>query len=147
METGLEKELLGYPTPEELWNLTFAKVNAWRDRFAAVPYEDKGGSHLSRYYQDTATERVMLAHEQQPFPLDGTESPEYTGRALAALAADPNVLTKSGAVLTAGDLAREYGFTDIDGSQPEAFRLPPARPPREPGRHARVAPRDAPSDY
>jgi len=32
-----------YPTPEELWNLTFAEANAWRDRFAAVPFEDKGG--------------------------------------------------------------------------------------------------------
>jgi hypothetical protein len=33
-----------YPTPDELWNLTFAEQNAWRDRFAAVPFEDKGGS-------------------------------------------------------------------------------------------------------
>ncbi|MEI6423195.1 MAG: DEAD/DEAH box helicase family protein, partial [Lentisphaerota bacterium] len=37
------------------------KVNAWRDRFAAVPFEDKGGSHPSRYYQDTAVELVMEA--------------------------------------------------------------------------------------
>ena len=35
--------------------------NAWRDRFAAVPFEDKGGSHPSRYYQDIAVERVMEA--------------------------------------------------------------------------------------
>ena len=33
-----------YPTPDELWNLTFAEANAWRDRFAAVPFEDKGGT-------------------------------------------------------------------------------------------------------
>ena len=32
-----------YPTPDELWNLTFAEQNAWRDRFAAVPFEDRGG--------------------------------------------------------------------------------------------------------
>ncbi len=69
------------------------------------------------------TERVMLAHEQQPFPLDATESPEYVGRAVAALAADRAIMAKSGSVLTVGDLAREYGFTDVDGSQPEAFRL------------------------
>jgi len=50
-----------YPTPEELWNLTFAEANVWRDRFAAVPFEDKGGSHPSRYYQDIAVERVMQA--------------------------------------------------------------------------------------
>ena len=44
METGTEGELPRYPTPDELWNLTFAEPNAWRDRFAAVPFEDKGGS-------------------------------------------------------------------------------------------------------
>jgi type I restriction enzyme R subunit len=61
METGKEGELPHYPTPDELWNLTFAEQNAWRDRFAAVPFEDKGGSHPSRYYQDIAVERVMEA--------------------------------------------------------------------------------------
>jgi len=61
METGKEGEVPVYPTPDELWALTFAKANAWRDRFAAIPFEDKGGSHPSRYYQDIAVERVMAA--------------------------------------------------------------------------------------
>ena len=61
METGKEGEDSRYPTPDELWNMTFAKANAWRDRFAEVPFEDKGGSHSSRYYQDIAVERVMEA--------------------------------------------------------------------------------------
>ena len=61
METGKEGEVLRYPTPQDLWAMTFAEENAWRDRFAAVPFEDKGGSHPSRYYQDTAVERVMEA--------------------------------------------------------------------------------------
>ncbi len=61
METGKEGEKPRYPKPEELWNLTFAEQNAWRDRFAAVPFEDKGGSHPSRYYQDIAVDRVMEA--------------------------------------------------------------------------------------
>lgn len=61
METGDEGEVDAYPTPEELWQRTFAEANAWRDRFAAVPYEDKGGSHPSRYYQDIAIERVLEA--------------------------------------------------------------------------------------
>ena len=61
MESGKEGEAAGYPTPEELWNLTFAEANAWRDRLAAVPFEDKGGSHPSRYYQDIAVERVLEA--------------------------------------------------------------------------------------
>jgi NAD(P)-dependent dehydrogenase (short-subunit alcohol dehydrogenase family) len=52
------------------------------------------------------------------------ETPRYGGRAIAALARDPDVLAKSGELLTAGGLAREYGFTDIDGTQPEPFGLP-----------------------
>jgi len=56
-----EGELPHYPTPDELWEMTFAEANAWRDRFAAVPFEDKGGSHPSRYYQDIAIQQVMEA--------------------------------------------------------------------------------------
>ena len=61
METGKEGERPGFPKPDELWKMTFAKANAWRDRFAAVPFEDKGGSHPGRFYQDIAVERVMEA--------------------------------------------------------------------------------------
>ena len=61
MQAGQEGEIATYPTPDELWALTFAEANAWRDRFADVPYEDKGGSHPGRYYQDIAIERVMQA--------------------------------------------------------------------------------------
>ena len=61
MLEGTEGEQLFYPTPDELWQMTFAKQNDWRDRFAAIPFEDKGGSHPSRYYQDIAIERLMEA--------------------------------------------------------------------------------------
>jgi type I restriction enzyme R subunit len=66
MQTGREGELPRYPSPDELWNLTFAEENAWRDRFAAVPFEDKGGFFQGRYYQDIAIERVLdsVAAEQ-----------------------------------------------------------------------------------
>ena len=60
------------------------------------------------------TERVMDAGLPAE-ALQGTESTEYPGRAVVALATDPAVKAKSGQVLTAGDLARAYGFTDIDG--------------------------------
>jgi NAD(P)-dependent dehydrogenase (short-subunit alcohol dehydrogenase family) len=49
------------------------------------------------------------------------ESAEFPGRAIAALAADPNVLTKSGGVFTTPALAHEYGFTDVDGKQQSTF--------------------------
>ena len=66
----------------------------------------------------------MAAHAADPFDLGVTESPTYLGRAVAALAADPDVLDRTGQVLTVGDLAREYGFTDVDGRQPPPFRIP-----------------------
>lgn len=61
MEEGTEGEVASYPTPDELWNRTFAKQNAWRDSFAAVPFEDKGGYFQGRYYQDIAIEHVLNA--------------------------------------------------------------------------------------
>ncbi|HEU0012524.1 MAG TPA: SDR family NAD(P)-dependent oxidoreductase [Longimicrobium sp.] len=70
------------------------------------------------------TERVLAAHAAAPFDLSGTESPVYLARAVVALAGDAAVLERSGRLLTAGELAREYGFTDQDGTRPEPFRLP-----------------------
>ena len=61
MESGSEGDVSTYPSPEQLWAMTFAKADAWRDRFAGVAYEDKGGSHPGRYYQDIAIERVLQA--------------------------------------------------------------------------------------
>jgi NAD(P)-dependent dehydrogenase (short-subunit alcohol dehydrogenase family) len=52
-----------------------------------------------------------------------TESPEYIGRAIAALASDPGVMRRTGQALAVGNLAREYGFTDIDGRQPTAYPI------------------------
>lgn len=50
--------------------------------------------------------------------LEQTESTEYIGRAVLALATDPDVIAKSGQILRTRDLAHEYGFTDVDGRQP-----------------------------
>jgi type I restriction enzyme R subunit len=61
MQTGAEGNAPGFPTPQQLWAWTFANESAWRDRFASVPVEDKGGSWTSRYYQDIAIDRVMDA--------------------------------------------------------------------------------------
>ncbi len=61
MREGTEGEVSRFPSPDELWNLTFAEANAWRDRFAEVPFEDRGGYFQGRYYQDIAIERVLAA--------------------------------------------------------------------------------------
>ncbi|HVZ41785.1 MAG TPA: SDR family NAD(P)-dependent oxidoreductase [Candidatus Kapabacteria bacterium] len=69
------------------------------------------------------TERVMQAHAEHPLDLLRTESPEYAGRVIAAMAADPDVARLSGGVHHAGDLAPHYGVTDIDGRLVPPFRI------------------------
>ena len=61
MASGAEGSLAAFPGPDELWARTFATANAWRDRFATVPFEDKGGTWQGRYYQDIAIQRVLDA--------------------------------------------------------------------------------------
>jgi NAD(P)-dependent dehydrogenase (short-subunit alcohol dehydrogenase family) len=65
--------------------------------------------------------RTDEAHWQDVPALVRTESPRYLGRAVAALAADPDVLRLSGQVVRVADLAETYGFTDIDGRKVPAF--------------------------
>jgi NAD(P)-dependent dehydrogenase (short-subunit alcohol dehydrogenase family) len=79
------------------------------------------------------TERVTEAFRRAgaAAALDGPggpkETPAYLGRAIVALASDPQVLEKSGQLLEVGTLAREYGFTDVDGTQPQPFRIPASK--------------------
>lgn len=61
METGKEGDVTQFPTPDDLWDLTFAEQNDWRDRFSAIPFEDKGGTFDVRYYQDTAIDKTLEA--------------------------------------------------------------------------------------
>lgn len=66
-----------------------------------------------------ATERVVEAGHSE----HATETPLFVGRAVAALAADPDPLRHTGQVVATADLARLYGFTDVDGRVPERFRV------------------------
>ncbi|GBU16056.1 MULTISPECIES: SDR family NAD(P)-dependent oxidoreductase [Methylobacterium] len=126
-----------------------AMVAAKSGLIALVSF-DTGEGYLGDIYYDlakTATNRLALAFsaELKPYGVTAlalspgfvrtervieaghgdmaTESPLYAGRALAALAADPEIAARSGQVLHAGDLARHYGFTDADGSRPPRFRV------------------------
>ncbi len=61
MDTGVEGYVDRYPTPEELWTETFPTTNNWRDHFATVPFEDKGGHWEARYYQHNAINKTLEA--------------------------------------------------------------------------------------
>ena len=61
MQTGAEGHVATFPSPDELWALTFAEQNLWRDRFAAIPFEDNGGQFQPRYYQEIAVRKTLDA--------------------------------------------------------------------------------------
>ena len=61
METGAETYVETYPTPDQLWAKVFEKPNAWRERFAAIPFEERGGTWQTRYYQHNAIENALEA--------------------------------------------------------------------------------------
>ena len=61
MKTGEEGLVSSFPTPEELWNKTFAVQNEWREKFAAIPFETIAGTKPPRFYQEIAVNNVMEA--------------------------------------------------------------------------------------
>ncbi|HEX4408001.1 MAG TPA: DEAD/DEAH box helicase family protein [Xanthobacteraceae bacterium] len=61
MASGKEGYVERYPTPDELWAEVFKTKNEWRDRFAAVPFEERGGAWETRYYQHNAIENALAA--------------------------------------------------------------------------------------
>ncbi|AKB31999.1 Type I restriction-modification system, restriction subunit R [Methanosarcina siciliae HI350] len=67
MKTGAEGSIDRFPTPDELWNKTFAAQDHWRDTFSRVPFENLGGTKNIRYYQEIAVNNTMaaIAEEKQ----------------------------------------------------------------------------------
>jgi type I restriction enzyme R subunit len=74
MQEGQEGDVTSYPTPDELWEMTFGEQNqlqplsaVWRDKLLSVPFEDRGGTWQPRYYQENAITKVLeaVANNQQ----------------------------------------------------------------------------------
>ena len=74
MQEGQEGDVTSYPTPDELWEMTFGEQNklqplsaVWRDKLLSVPFEDRGGTWQPRYYQENAITKVLeaVANDQQ----------------------------------------------------------------------------------
>src|SRR5262249_6128017 len=76
---------------------------------------------VSLYPGLVRTEKVMEASAW--LDLTNSESPQFIGRAAAALACDPAVMQKTGKVLVAASLALDYGFSDVDGKSPRPLTL------------------------
>jgi NAD(P)-dependent dehydrogenase (short-subunit alcohol dehydrogenase family) len=93
------------------------------DRLSALMAEhlrDHGIAVVSLYPGLVRTEGILKWKDY--IDLSNSESPAFVGRAVAELAADEGVLSRSGQTLVVAELAREYGFTDEDSAQPSSLR-------------------------
>ena len=102
-------------------NPPYAAAKVATDRLAvdmAHQFKDHQVAVVALYPGLVRTESVMKF--AQYFDMSNSESPEFIGLAIAALVTDPNLMQKSGRGLVPAELALEYGFTDIDGSQPKS---------------------------
>jgi dehydrogenase/reductase SDR family protein 1 len=104
--------------------VAYAVAKAADDRMAACmahELREHQVAVVSLYPGLVRTESVMKA--AQYFDLSNSESPQFIGRAIAALATDPDVMRKSGQIIVAAAVAQEYGFRDIDGRQPRPITV------------------------
>jgi NAD(P)-dependent dehydrogenase (short-subunit alcohol dehydrogenase family) len=105
-------------------NVAYGVAKAATDKMAAhMAHELRGHgvTSVSLYPGLVRTESVMQFSAY--LDLRNSESPEFTGRVIAALAADPDVARFSGERLVVAALAADYGVTDVDGTQPRALTL------------------------
>ncbi len=121
---GLIVNISFWAAQKRIGNVAYGVSKAATDKLTAdmsIELQPHGVAVVSLYPGLVRTEKVMEA--AQWLDLSNSESPEFIGRAVAALAGDPEVLRHTGKVLVAAALAKEYGFTDVDGKTPRALTL------------------------
>ena len=121
---GLIVNVSFWAARKHVGNVAYGVSKAATDKLTAdmaTELAPHGVAVVSLYPGLVRTEKVMEA--AQWLDLTNSESPDFIGRAVAALADDPDVLRHSGTALVAAAVAREYGVTDVDGSSPRPLTL------------------------
>jgi len=125
--SGLIVNISFWAAQKYLGNAAYGTAKAALDRLGAdlaLELRELGVAVVTLYPGLVRTERIQRAVDfGAPLDLSNSESPRFIGRAVAALAADPGVLSKTGRVVLAAEAAREYGFTDLDGGTPRPLTL------------------------
>jgi NAD(P)-dependent dehydrogenase (short-subunit alcohol dehydrogenase family) len=125
---GLIVNVSFWAAQKYLSNVAYGVAKAATDKMTvdmSRELHDKGVAVVSLYPGLVRTEKVMEAAAY--LDLSNSESPQFIGRAVSALAGDSSVMSKSGSILVAAALAGEYGFTDIDGKLPTPLTLQDVR--------------------
>jgi len=121
---GLIVHVSYWAAQKHIGTTAYGVAKAATDKMAAdMAHElrEHGVAVISLYPGLVRTERVLAAADA--FDLGNSESPRFVGRVVAALAADAERMRRSGDVLVAAELAREYGVVDVDGSSPRPLTL------------------------
>jgi len=122
--SGLIVNISFFAAQKDNSGVSYGVAKSASDRMAAcMAYElrEHNVAAVSLYPGLVRTESVLKAGEF--FDLSNSESPQFIGRTIAALASDPQIMRKSGQILVAAAVAQEYGFTDIDGRQPRPLTV------------------------
>jgi NAD(P)-dependent dehydrogenase (short-subunit alcohol dehydrogenase family) len=123
---GLIVNISYWAAQKHLGNAIYGIAKAATDKMSsemAVELREHGIAVVSLYPGLVRTEAVMAAAQNGWLDISNSESPEFIGRVIAALRADPGTMGRSGSVLVAAQVARELGITDIDGTQPRPLTL------------------------
>jgi len=121
---GLIVNISSWAAQKYIGNVVYGVSKAATDKMTAdmaTELKPHGVAVVSLYPGLVRTEKIMELVRGRDLP--NSESPEFIGRAVAALAADPEVLRHTGKVLVAASIALEYGFTDVDGTTPRPLTL------------------------
>jgi NAD(P)-dependent dehydrogenase (short-subunit alcohol dehydrogenase family) len=120
---GLIVNISSFAGAAYIFNVAYGVGKAALDRMAkdmAVELRPHEVTCVSLWPGVVRTEYLVKSHAEGkvPFAIENGESPRFSGRAVVAVASDPKRIEKTGEVLICYELAREYGFTDVDGRQP-----------------------------
>jgi dehydrogenase/reductase SDR family protein 1 len=121
---GLIVNISHWAAQKRIGNVAYGVSKAATDKMTADMADElkpHGVTVVSLYPGMVRTEKVMAA--AQWLDLSNSESPEFIGRTVAALATDPDATRHTGQVLVAAALARDYGFTDVDGATPRPLTI------------------------
>ena len=122
-QSGLIVHLSSWAAQKHIGNVIYGISKAATDKMAAdMAHElaEHGVVAVSLYPGLVRTEATLAAGV---FDLSNSESPEFIGKAVAALADDVDAMRHTGRVLIAAELAKDYGFKDIDGTLPRPLML------------------------
>ena len=113
-----------WPAQKHIANVPYGVSKAATDKMTqdmAHELKEYGVAVVSLYPGLVRTEKVMEAAAY--LDLSNSESPQFIGRAVAALATDPSILALTGSVVVAAACAERYGFVDVDGRRPKALTI------------------------